>query len=212
MHLLIAALLMQQFFATNTSLGYKFALPDGFAPFPEATRGQKDLVGCWTEPVPASYSGAFVLCVQRLHGRLGRERLKPEDVPSYSQLMTFKWKGFDIDGLKTDTTDSGQPVVVLVAQVPLRREGIQLILGGPRDQASRAEALMTSMLSSLEGETNWLTDEERSSRLGTGVGAMAALLLLALLARMWRNRRVREAAAAAAAAVPRRPPSRPTGR
>ena len=185
------ALLLQV--VANADLGYRFTLPDGFGPFPEG-RSQQDVVDCWTEVTPASPGGALVLCVQRMRGTLAHDRLKPEDAPASTQLRTFTWKGFDLDGIRSDTAQGGMPVVILATQVPLRREAIQLIVAGPRDQAQRAEAIMTSILGSLEGETNWLTSTERAGRLGNIVGWVVGIAVGVILIRIWRARRQSRAA------------------
>ncbi len=174
--------------AANTQLGYRFPLPEGFVDFPAATAAQPDLVGCWTESVAASTGGALIICVQRLHGTIGREGLRQQDLPPGTQLVHYKWKGFAIDGTRTDTAESGTPVVILAAQVPLRGEAVNLIVTGPQDQASRVEVIMTATLAGLEGETNWLTAEERSGRLGTIAGVGFGLVILVFAIRIWRRR------------------------
>jgi len=60
--------------------------------------------------------------------------------------------------------------LVLVTQVPLRREAVQLFLSGPADQETRGQALLSETLASLEGESNWLSTSERgaSARLRGG--------------------------------------------
>jgi hypothetical protein len=174
-------------FATSDELGYRFSLPKGFVALPEA-RGQQNIVDCWTEFAVAS---PLVLCVQRMRGVLGRERMRPEDLPPVTHLVRFQWKGFDIDGLQTDTAHAGSPVVVLVAPVPLRREAVQLLVTGPRDQAARAQAILTSTLATLEGETNWLSDTERAERLGTAAGWWIGIGVAVLVVVLWRRRRAR---------------------
>jgi hypothetical protein len=84
--------------------------------------------------------------------------------------------------------------VILATQVPLRREAIQLIVAGPRDQAQRAEAIMTSILGSLEGETNWLTSTGRAGRLGNIVGWVVGIAVGVILIRIWRARQQSRAA------------------
>src|SRR3989440_11547806 len=130
MLLLLASASAVQSQVRNAELGYSLALPEGFTEFPEA-RGQKDVVYAWSETAPASANGALVLLVARMHGVLPREAMRQEDVPANTQLVSFKWKGFDVGGLKTLTTQAGQPVFVLVAQVPLRKEAVQLSVAGP---------------------------------------------------------------------------------
>jgi len=176
----------------NAELGYALALPDGFTDFP-AARSQKDVVDAWTETAPVSANGALVLLVARMHGVLPREALRQEDVPANTQVVSFKWKGFDLSGLKTLTTQAGQPVFVLVAQVPLRKEAVQLSVAGPADQAGRGQEIMEATLASLEGETNWLTSTERAGRLGTIAGWWIGIAVAVIAVLAWRKRRAQSA-------------------
>ena len=184
----LAALTLVLQVAVNAQLGYRFTLPDGFIGFPEG-RTQRDVVDCWSELMPYSQNGALVLCVQRMRGTLARGRMRREDVPASAQLKTYKWKGFDIDGFRTDTAQGGTRVVILAVQVPLRGEAIQMILAGPLDQGQRAEAIMTSTIASFEGETNWLTSTERAGRLGNIVGWALGIGVGVILVRIWLSRR-----------------------
>jgi hypothetical protein len=176
----------------NAELGYSLTLPEGFTDFP-AARSQKDVVDAWTETAPASANGALVLLVARMHGVLPREAMRQEDVPANTQVVGFKWKGFDVSGLKTLTTQAGQPVFVLVAQVPLRKEAVQLSVAGPADQEARGQSIMEATLASLEGETNWLTSTERAGRLGTIAGWWIGIAVAAIAILAWRKRRAQSA-------------------
>src|SRR2546422_9794508 len=166
MLLLLAAASAVQAQVRNAELGYSLALPEGFTEFPEA-RAQKDVVDAWSETAPASTNGAVVLLVARMHGILPREAMRQEDVPANTKVVSFKWKSFDVSGFKTQTSQAGKPVFVVVAQVPLRPEAVQLSVAGPADQQTRGQAIMEATLASLGGETNWLTSSERAGRLGT---------------------------------------------
>ena len=176
----------------NAELGYSLTLPDGFTDFPEA-RSQKDGVDAWTEATPVSANGAMVLLVARMHGSLPREAMRQEEVPPNTQVVSFKWKGFDVSGLKTLTSQEGKPVFVLLAQVPLRREAVQLSVAGPADQGARGQAIMEAILASLEGETNWLTSSERAGRLGTAAGWWIGIAVAVIAVLAWRKRRARSA-------------------
>jgi len=176
----------------NAELGYRLTLPDGFTDFPEA-RSQKDVVGAWTEATPVSANGAMVLLLARMHGSLPREAMRQEEVPPNTQVVSFKWKGFDVSGLKTLTSQEGKPVFVLLAQVPLRREAVQLSVAGPADQGARGQAIMEAILASLEGETNWLTSSERAGRLGTAAGWWIGIAVAVIAVLAWRKRRARSA-------------------
>ena len=189
MHLLSILVLLSQTQATNAELGYRFALPSGFTAFPEA-RSQKDMVDCWSEATPVSAHGAMILCVQRMHGVLPREAMRQQELPATTQLVSFKWKEFDLQGLRSLVSpQGGEQAFVLVAQVPLRREAVQLFLSGPVDQEARGQTLMTETLASLEGESNWLTSTERAGRLGTAAGWWIGIAAAAIAVLVWRKRR-----------------------
>ena len=172
----------------NTELGYALTLPAGFRDYPEAL-AQKDVVAAWTETTPASVNGGIILFVQRLHGVLPREGLRQQDLPAPTHLVSFTWKGFTIDGLSTRTEKDSIPVFVLASQVPLRPEAVQLVVSGPGDQEARGHEIMTSTLATLEGETNWLTSEQRAGRLGTVAGWWIGIGVALIAVLLWRKRR-----------------------
>jgi len=176
----------------NAELGYSLTLPEGFTDFPEA-RSQKDVVDSWSEATPVSANGALVFLVVRMHGILPREAMRQEDVPANTQVVSFKWKGFDVSGLRTQASQEGKPVFVLVAQVPLRPEAVQLSVAGPADQETRGQAIMEATLASLEGETNWLTSTERAGRLGNIAGWWIGIAVAVIAVLAWRKRRARSA-------------------
>jgi len=176
----------------NAELGYSLTLPEGFTDFP-AARSQKDVVDSWSEAAPVSANGALVFLVVRMHGILPREAMRQEDVPANTQVVSFKWKGFDVSGLRTQASQEGKPVFVLVAQVPLRPEAVQLSVAGPADQETRGQAIMEATLASLEGETNWLTSTERAGRLGTAAGWWIGIAVAVIAVLAWRKRRARSA-------------------
>ncbi len=178
---------------SNAELGYSLTLPEGFTDFPEPRYTQKDVVGSWSEATPVSANGGVVLLVVRMHGVLPRQAMRQEDVPANTQVVSFKWKGLDVSGLKTETTQAGQPVFVLVAQVPLKPEAVQLSVAGPGDQAARGQAIMEATLASLQGETNWLTSAERAGRLGNIAGWWIGIAVAVIVVLAWRRRRARSA-------------------
>ena len=186
--LLPTLLLLLQVQVTNAELGYRFTPPAGFTPFPEG-QTQKDIVGCWSEETATSTHGAIILCVQRLHGVLPREAMRQGDLPATTQLVTFKWKGFAVQGLHTLASQNGERVFVLAAQVPLRREAVQVFFGGPVDQEARGRTLMASTLGTLEGETNWLTSTERAERLGSIAGWWIGIAVAVVAVLIWGKRR-----------------------
>jgi hypothetical protein len=70
---------------------------------------------------------------------------------------------------------------------------VQLVVSGHGDQAARGQEMMTAMLATLEGETNWLTSEERAARLGTIAGWWIVIALAVVVGLWLRKRRARSA-------------------
>jgi hypothetical protein len=169
--------------ASNAELGYVMSLPAGFVAIPTELSGHRDVVGCWTG------EGSFVLCVQRMHATLGRDHLKSSDLPAKSQLLTVRWNGLDIDAIRTDTSQAGTPITVYTAQVPLRKEAIQVVVAGPSARATETLATLNSVLGSLKGETNWLSSTERAGRVGTIVGWVIGIAIGLLIVRVVVTRR-----------------------
>src|SRR5258705_10325525 len=79
-----------------------------------------------------------------MQATLGRERLKSSDLPASSRLLTVKWQGLDIDAIRTDTSQAGAPLTVYTAQVPLRREAIQVVVAGAGPRGPPARAILHS--------------------------------------------------------------------
>lgn len=186
-HLLLAFLLQAQ--ASNGTLGYQFTVPEGFVDYPEGRATNADLVECWTEEEPISPKGAMVLCVQRLHGVLGRDNMRADEVPAGAQLTALRWRDFDLQGVRALTNREDGPVFSLVAQVPLKPEAIQLLFAGPADQVMRGDSLMQATLASLQGKSNWLTSAERSEQLGKTAGIWISVAFAAGVVWYMRKRR-----------------------
>ena len=167
----------------NAELGYAMSLPDDFVAVPAVGVTSPDVVGCWAG------DNHILLCVQRMHAVLGREHLKPADLPPRSQLMTVKWNGLDIDAIRTDTAQGGGAITVYTAQVPLRREAIQVVAAGPGARAGEVLATLNQVLGSLKGETNWLSSAERAGRLGTIAGWIVGIAVGLLIVRIVVRRR-----------------------
>ena len=157
------------------------SVPEGFVSIPAAGQAG-DVVGCWA-------GEAIVLCVQRMRATLGREHLKSSDLPAKSHLLMVRWNGLDIDAIRTDTSQTGTPITIYTAQVPLRKEAIQVVVAGPRARATETLAILNSVLGSLKGETNWLSSTERAGRVGTIVGWVVGIAIGLLIVRMVVRRR-----------------------
>jgi hypothetical protein len=116
-------------------------------------------------------------------GTIGREALQHKDLPKIEgvkfDLRREKWKTFDIDVMVGTARQEGIGVYVAVAQVPLKKEAIQVVVAGPEARREVVLATLRTLLGSLDGPSNWLTDAERSTRLGKLAGGIVVALAFA---------------------------------
>ena len=172
----------------NAQLGYRLTLPDDFVritdliPFP----GQ-DIVDCWGGE--AAGGGNLILCVERMRAELSPQHLQQADLPPSQQLSTLKWKEYDVDVIRTDTTLGQAPLVIYAARVPLRREAIRVLVTASRERAEQARALLIQVLGSLTGESNWPEPAGHSGAFGKAVPWLIAIVFVVLILRLVASRR-----------------------
>ena len=171
-------------------LGFKLTLPPGFAEFPEGKQQLPGTQHAYAKGELGSNDFA-ILGIESLGGTIGRERLKPSDLPSLGGidfgLRQAEWRGFEIDVFAGRTDDEHRSMFVLVAQIPLKRQAIQLKLVGPAEREAELVALLSTLLAALEGESNWLSKRQRWS---AGIKASLGFCILAIaLLSWWRLRR-----------------------
>jgi len=157
---------------TNQELGFSATLPDDLPDLSIQTR-VKSLVsrGNLTDkshPVE-------VVIIQDLDGPIGREDYsKRKNKPQNLTLEKTTWKGFQIDLFRVIENTNAVTFVTLNAQVPLKPHAIQLTVGGPETDENKLRADMQKILATVDGSTNWLTEEQRNrpvtNRVAIGVG------------------------------------------
>ena len=204
--MLLAQLLlgaMLQVPVTNDTLGYRFTVPEGFVDFPEGRGNNRNMIDCWAEERPDAAGAALILCVSRLGLTIGTDTLEAKDLPANARRVRYTWGEFDLHGYVFPVQRGDEQLSVLTVQIPLRKEAVQLTIGGLPEDEARADSLMRVTLASLQGESNWLTRSQRAEKLGEVVGYwLSAAIGIAVLT--WIYRRRKRAASA------RRPPARPT--
>jgi hypothetical protein len=182
--------------------GFSFAVPAGYAEYPEGRA--PGVLHSFARGRLGDPSFA-VLRVQALGGTIDRAPLVRETVERAArnsvggtgvELVGFdyrkmKWNAFDLEVVVTQAVNGDRKVVTLGTQVPLAKEAIQLYFMGPAtDEAKLVDDLQTT-LGSLEGRSNWLTDDERDERLGRAVGMVVGAVGGLALVWWWRRRRAR---------------------
>jgi hypothetical protein len=103
-----------------------------------------------------------------------------------------RWQGLELDLLVTQAKREGRGILTLSTQVPLAKEAVQINMAGSAEDGTRLLADLQTVLGSLQGKSNWLTDEQRSEQLGRMIGTIAsalggAILILVLMRRVRRK-------------------------
>jgi hypothetical protein len=205
--LLIAATLARPLAAASTvsdsKRAFSFTLPEDYVENPGGTHEPKlSLAFARGE---AGEPGFAMLQVAALGGTIGRGKLDPKIVEraahdsvrgSGVEITNFeyrqaKWQGFELELLVTRLKREGQALLTLGTQVPLAKEAIQINLAGSEADEARLLADFQTVLASFEGKSNWLTDAERSERLGKGAGTIVGFVagLAAVVFFLLRQRR-----------------------
>jgi hypothetical protein len=165
----------------DDKLNFTLTLPDGFKDFPEG-KEQQGLAYSFIQGTPGTQDFTIV-GIKPMGGIIGREALEKKDLPHFDgvtfDLRREKWKSFDIDVMVGTARQEDLGVFVAVAQVPLKKEAIQLTVAGPEAHKPQVLAMLRTLLASLDGPSNWLTDAERSMRLGKVAGGLVGGLAVA---------------------------------
>jgi hypothetical protein len=165
----------------DDKLNFTLTLPDGFKDFPEA-KEQQGLAYSFLQGTPGTQDFTIV-GIKGMGGIIGREALQKKDLPHFDgvtfDLRREKWKSFDIDVMVGTARQGDVGVFVTVAQVPLKKEAIQVTVAGPEARKAQVLAMLRTLLASLDGPSNWLTDAERSFRLGKIAGGLVGALAFA---------------------------------
>jgi len=183
--------------------GVSFDLPAGYVDLP---LDERNVIHAWARGEMDDYAQ---LRLEDLGGTIGRDGVDPaivekaarESAPklgvevSRVDVAKTRWRSFDLDLVTTRAVASGQPVVFIAVQVPLAPKAVQLrfVSRGPNEARLRGEVEL--ILATLDGRSNWLTDGERSERLGRVVGSiLGGGIVIAVMIAVRRRRRRRAAA------------------
>ena len=221
----------------NTELGFTLELPPGARYFPEGMQGT-DIIHSYILKHPVRDGELLAFTIARMRGTIGRERItekqlkgggdKLRDHPMLKalppdarfDLIDEKWSGFDIQVMRMRMTAEGVSLVAYIAQVPLRREAIQIAVGCGQDNADDGRRLLRTLLAHLEGRSNWtrdggelptgqLTESESWRRMISSLLRVVAVVVVALLVTRYLVKRSREKKAERDAMARLFPPSGP---
>lgn len=140
---------------SHPTLGYSFTVPPGFVEAPEISATNPKFSHAFRKPLPADPLGVMLI-IERLGGRIGGERLKQSHLPPglNATVQVMKWQGVDIDVVEFTESSALGPYFNINAQIPLKREAIQLKIAAKAAHSPEVRATLAHMLTSFKGETN----------------------------------------------------------
>lgn len=140
---------------THPVLGYTLRVPEGFVADAALAAANPNFTHAFRKTTPGDDVG-LMLIVERLRGTIGGERLKRSDLPPglNAQLTVLNWQGVDIDLLEFNEETPVGTVFNFNAQIPLRKEAIQLRAAGSAQRSVEVRTTLLQALAGLKGETN----------------------------------------------------------
>ena len=117
----------------------------------------------------------MVVSLDKMGGTVDRRRYKAEELTptkfsfppdARMSLEEVPWRSFTLDAFRVEPPTEDQHLVVFVAPVPLAPEAIELtVIASPAHEAE-ARGVFRSLIASVDGKSNWLSDSERDYKLG----------------------------------------------
>jgi hypothetical protein len=169
---------------SDSSLGITLTIPDGFEPVPDFQSPPGFDIRHAYQRTPTDGQPGVVIMVERLPG----PRVYGE---TYDQAIQRRggaqdvgdeqWKSHSLDVLVEKETLAGNVRITRRVQVPIMPNAIQLRVVGAESQDAELAELTRTLLASLDGPTNWLSEEERR-RQDTASGLAMTCLWLAAVA------------------------------
>jgi len=163
--------------------GFTLVLPDGFVANPDLVGASPDIVHGFVLGDPTDEDLDIILLIEKMRGTIGRQRLKPEDMPSDFQrrLFTTKWQEFEVDAFEVPEQLGEIQTITYNVQIPLKRAAIQVKLFGPADRESELKSLLAEILANLKGESNWIQSALPSAPMTSSKNYGVILLAFAIV-------------------------------
>jgi hypothetical protein len=141
----------------NDRLRFSIDIPEGFREYPEGKQSPT-IENVYIKGVVGGGEALTVINIERLGGLIPKNKpLRREEMPPgfRGELTTRNWRGLKVDTIMAFVQQNGFKMVVYEIQIPLKPSAIQLGVGGPETKRAELSQLADTLLSSLEGETNW---------------------------------------------------------
>ncbi len=170
---------------SNSDPPFAITVPDGFVRRDDLNRSVQILT--FLRPGITQNQIGTIIAIDRLGGTIGREPLDAQQLEKVgvkgATVEEVPWRTFDVSMARQTQNIQGRPATMLFAQIPLKPEAIQVKVITDSSDETEGRALMLSTIATIQGDTNWLTTEQRSKKLGEGLGRLVitALIFVALV-------------------------------
>jgi hypothetical protein len=140
---------------SHPTMGYTFNVPPGFVEAPEILATNPKFTHAFHKPMPGDDLGVMLI-VERMGGTIGGGRVKQSDLPRglNATLLVLQWQGVDIDVIEFTESSALGPFFNVNAQIPLKREAVQLKVAGKQAYSVEVRTAMAQTLGTLKGESN----------------------------------------------------------
>lgn len=172
---------------------FRITIPEGFTA--RRDQNKSDQIVTYHRAGLTAGDVGVIVAVDRLRGTIGRERPSLGELTKMGQadatIEPGKWRSFDVWIVRQTQDVGGHPLVFFLVQIPLKPEAIQLKVATDAKNEAEARAILGQVLGTVEGETNWLTDGQRSRKLGEGVGRLVVIAMILLVVAFFVVRKLR---------------------
>ena len=167
---------------------FSFELADGFSEAPELVTG--DVIHAYRLPPQDANGAAVFVFVQRLRGMIPQNTV-PNGLPSKVTSYAETWHEHELPVTCVPESHGDSETMTLNVLVPLKPRAIQISLLGETSSQPELQRHLQSILTSLRGESNWMTDEERRQYIAGPLLFIIAVVTVAVYAwrERWRKRR-----------------------
>jgi hypothetical protein len=158
---------------SDSKLHFSITIPNGFEAATDASKTMK-CDYAFTRPPRSNEKLPTGIAILGLSGTIGRNIPSQVKTPTGDpcEIQQYSWHTMDITAAACPETVHGIQCVNLNAVVPLAPQAIRLTVFGEVSNRPELEGILRSILSTLEGRSNWLTAEERYDRLASLLGAL----------------------------------------
>ncbi|MBS2012134.1 MAG: hypothetical protein JST00_04570 [Deltaproteobacteria bacterium] len=179
----------------NAAPPFRLTVPAGFVARPDQNKG--DQILSFHRPSLVVGDVGAIIAVDRMRGTIGREKPPVTDLARLSPgggeptIESVRWRRFDVWLVRSRHALGGKDLVFFLVQLPLKPEAIQLKVAIDAKDEAEGRALMAQVLATVEGESTWLDDGQRSRKLGEGVGRLLGIVIVLLVVVVLGVRRLR---------------------